>query len=90
MKDWLPLWMGPWLLKWAVIVAVPLGLSAAVGMPHILTRYEYRDVHGSPVYLRCNYVGPFGTVRAVPGEDVYEDCPGIAFFPWDYKGYYQR
>ena len=94
MSGFAPRWLKEWargtLRFWTLAILMVGAFGAVLGVPHILTRYEYRDVHGRPVYLRCDYLGPFGTVRAVPGEDVRADCPGIAFFTWGYKGYYQR
>lgn len=78
----MPDWVFEWFRGWAVVIAVFLAVCAVVGVPHLLTTYKYRHTLGGPVYLSCNYIGPFGHVKARPGYDVHEDCPIIAFLSW--------
>lgn len=76
MSDWLPLWIGPWLLKWAAVLAVPLVAFALFGVPHLRVSWDgFERVRGYVNYTRCDYLGPFGLWTAEPGRDVFETCP---------------
>jgi hypothetical protein len=72
-KDWMPLWIGPWLLKWAALLSIPALLVALFGFPHML--WSYQHARGSRVNLVCHYLGPFGVIRMEPGRGVPDSCP---------------
>lgn len=83
MREWLPLWLGPWALKWAALLALPLGIALLFGMPHVLVSWKGDEpVPGFINYRVCDYLGPFGLWRAWPGRDVYEECPAFVLREW--------
>ncbi len=73
-------------LRYFVWLIVPIGILAGhlhYGAPHLAFSYTYvktgygRDTHDKRIYLRCIYIGPYGTFYAKPD---HRGCGRIRFF----------
>ncbi|MCA9026701.1 MAG: hypothetical protein KDA86_15950 [Planctomycetaceae bacterium] len=83
-------------LRWLIIGAVLVGIIVCIGIPNLLTTYQYQS-HGNRYVAEhrryktsANYLGPLGWQTVRRGE-YGEGLPGIKFLPLhaciDFKRY---
>lgn len=64
--------LGLILSYWKAVLFLAFILSP-IG-PHLRWSYEYREIYGQRVYLRCHYLGSRGLIT----PDLAPDCPLFA------------
>lgn len=77
-------WFAGWLRGFFTLLIAAVVLAYLFGVPHVLTTFKYRHTISGPVYLSCNYLGPFGWITAKPGDRIPEDCPIVTLIQWEH------
>jgi len=70
-------------VKVAFVGVIPLTLLSIYGQPALRIQYVWNGNPSAPVYSKCGYYTAFDgwkTVRPLPAVN---NCPLVAFFPFD-------